>query len=348
MPRPRSQRTAGLPDYVYCGKGRWYYRPPGGIETKLAPASAKRQEVWMAYHALMSISPAPAMSAAPAPRINDLVTAYRASPTFKKLSANTQKDLDRAIFKLTQRATEDGMTFGDQAAEAITPGVIRLYLDARGSESITRANREVAYLSQIYTWAAERDMVTRNPCLGVRRHTEKSRERYVTDQEYAERFALAGQHGRADIQAMMELAFLCRLRESEILRMLDAPSFIDPANGVLAKRSKGSKTQWIEWSPRLVAAIELARSTPRKVPTPMLIVSSKRGRPLTLAAFSSAWTILQNAAAEQGHATDWNFHDLKAKGVSDAEGDKHLASGHKTHRMTAVYDRKHAPVKPTR
>lgn len=36
----------------------------------------------------------------------------------------------------------------------------------------------------------------------------------------------------------------------------------------------------------------------------------------------------------------------KAKGVSDTEGDKKAASGHKTDAMVQVYDRKLAEVKP--
>ena len=44
----------------------------------------------------------------------------------------------------------------------------------------------------------------------------------------------------------------------------------------------------------------------------------------------------------------FNFHDLKAKGVSDLEGNKQEASGHRTSRQVAIYDRKKHKVKPTR
>ncbi len=44
----------------------------------------------------------------------------------------------------------------------------------------------------------------------------------------------------------------------------------------------------------------------------------------------------------------FTFHDLKAKGVSDFEGNKQDASGHKTLAQVATYDRKKKEVKPTK
>jgi len=43
----------------------------------------------------------------------------------------------------------------------------------------------------------------------------------------------------------------------------------------------------------------------------------------------------------------FTFQDLKAKGVSDFEGDKKKASGHKSESMVAVYDRKLTEVDST-
>lgn len=343
LARPRKPRNEGLPPHVYCGRGRFFHRPPGGPETKLAPASASKRQVWDAYLAVPQQPDAPTAELT----VAELVREYQASPDYHRLAPGTKHDAERALRTITSRATGDGRTFGDQLATHVTRAVIRLYLDDRGTQSRARANREVAYLSSAFSWAAERDKVPDNPCRGVRRLSETARTRYVTDQEYAERYALAGELGRTDVQAMMELAYLCRLRENEILKILDAPSYISDA-GVLAKRGKGSKTQWIEWTPRLQAAIAMARSIPRSKPSTMLIVSAKRGTPMSLSGFGSAWQTLKLEAAKRGHATDWTFHDIKARGVSDFDGDRHLASGHKTVRMTDVYDRKIHGVKATR
>ena len=36
---------------------------------------------------------------------------------------------------------------------------------------------------------------------------------------------------------------------------------------------------------------------------------------------------------------DWTFHDLKAKGISDFEGDKQALSGHKSRLQMERYNR---------
>ncbi len=44
----------------------------------------------------------------------------------------------------------------------------------------------------------------------------------------------------------------------------------------------------------------------------------------------------------------FNYHDLKAKGISDTTGDKQAAGGHRTPAMVSLYDRKKPEVEPTR
>ncbi|EKI09354.1 putative integrase, partial [Escherichia coli EC96038] len=62
------------------------------------------------------------------------------------------------------------------------------------------------------------------------------------------------------------------------------------------------------------------------------------------------WVEARNHAGKiSGILTDFTFHDLKAKGISDYEGssrDKQLFSGHKTEGQVLIYDRK-VKVSPT-
>ncbi|STG08904.1 site-specific recombinase, phage integrase family [Escherichia coli] len=62
------------------------------------------------------------------------------------------------------------------------------------------------------------------------------------------------------------------------------------------------------------------------------------------------WVDARNRAGKiSGILTDFTFHDLKAKGISDYEGssrDKQLFSGHKTEGQVLIYDRK-VKVSPT-
>lgn len=170
----------------------------------------------------------------------------------------------------------------------------------------------------------------------MRRFNPKKRTRYVTHEEFTERYLLAGEIGRPDLQACMRFAYLCRLREGEIMRLRESDVL---TAGLLARRGKGSKTQIIEWSDILAEALALARSVPRRGATAQLIVSPHSGLPLTMEAFSTAWQRLRDEAIKRGHDVTWTFHDLKAKGVSDAKGDKHVAAGHTTYRMSQLYDR---------
>lgn len=63
--------------------------------------------------------------------------------------------------------------------------------------------------------------------------------------------------------------------------------------------------------------------------------------------FNAHWMKAKKAAAVKYSELDFNFHDLKAKGISDLEGtlsDKQAISGYKNATQTARYDRKIAVV----
>ena len=44
----------------------------------------------------------------------------------------------------------------------------------------------------------------------------------------------------------------------------------------------------------------------------------------------------------------FTLHDLKAKGITDTQGDKQAAGGHVDPKMVAIYDRLPLDVDPTR
>lgn len=346
MPRPRKPSNAWMAECpgLYCARGRYFVRHPDGTETRLCPDTVRKAEVLRAYHQLPKTP-----TEAPVVTLRKLVELYQASPKYRKLSYATHRDADMAFRAVLSRPMADGQPFGDLPAERISIGSMRNYTDKREQESAARAKKELAYLSAAYTWAIEREHVRcANPCKGVTRPEVLARTRYVTDEEYRQRYDLAGELGRPDVQGMMELAYLCRLRQVELLRLQDTPEIMTQ-DGLMAHRAKGSKNQIIGWSERLEAAVNLLRSVPRRLPTLNLVVSPFTGRPLTKSAFEGgAWRALRDEAKRRGHAHDWHFHDLKAKGVSDFNGDKFKASGHRSPQMTAVYDRKLEIVKSTR
>lgn len=328
MPRPRTKRTSWMPVGVYLLRGKYVLRRDGAQIT-LAPGTASQRDVLAAYLDATQ-------TAAPELTLAGLIAEYQAGDRWRKLARRTQADAAHALAIVARTPTKAGSSFGEVPARAITVVTIRKYLDKRGQASETRADRELAYLSSVFGWARQRGLADTNPCEGVSRYNPPARTRYVTHEEFTQRYWLAGERGRADLQAAMWFAYLCRLRIGEILRLRES-DVLDA--GLLARRAKGSKTQVISWTDTLRDAVAQARSVPRRTATQHLIISPESGLPLTPAAFSTAWQRLKVHAQTAGHAVDWTFHDLKAKGVSDAEGDKRLASGHKSVAMTERYDR---------
>ena len=119
--------------------------------------------------------------------------------------------------------------------------------------------------------------------------------------------------------------------------------------GFDTKRLKGSKDTMTLWSKRLRKAIDEAKKLPSFV-VPIdtqYLIHDKFGLPISKTAFDSAWRRLMKKLVKLG-IEPFTFHDLKPKGVSDFEGNKQDASGHKTASQVAVYDRKKKEVNPTK
>jgi hypothetical protein len=79
----------------------------------------------------------------------------------------------------------------------------------------------------------------------------------------------------------------------------------------------------------------------------LFIVHTKTGQQVGKEAFKSAWTRLKKKMVKAG-IEPFNFHDLKAAGGSDYDGDILEATGHLDPKMRKVYDRKKHTVKATR
>tara|TARA_B100002003_G_C13597319_1_gene308355 strand:- start:85 stop:498 length:414 start_codon:yes stop_codon:yes gene_type:complete len=137
------------------------------------------------------------------------------------------------------------------------------------------------------------------------------------------------------------------MRKSEILK---ATKNQVKDKGFDTKRLKGSRDTLTLWSDRLNQAIQAAYQLPSKVShmsEDAPLIHNKWGVAIKKSAFESAWQRLKTKMKKAG-IEPFTFHDLKAKGVSDFEGNKQDASGHKTAAQVAVYDRKKKEVKPTK
>ena len=326
MPRPRSKANRALPQYVYADKNRYIYRPPGQPGQRLCARDAPASEIWRRYEEHIGAQRR-------AETVRWLCDQYLASAWFRRLAPRTRADYESSAAKICAWPVEidtQPATLGELYHTELTRGLVRQFLDAYPGKA--QANRHRAMLSSAYAWALEREITDTNPCRGVRANTERRRTRYVTDTEYQAVYAIAPRH----IRGAMELAYLCVCRKGEVLGMRTAQILPD---GVRIDRAKGSTPNIVGWSERLREAITQARGT---VASATHVLSDDKGQPITPAGFNSAW---KRAKARAG--ADWTFHDLKARGYTDHNGDPHRVAGHKT-LLRSTYYRRLDIVEPTR
>lgn len=228
-------------------------------------------------------------------------------------------------------------------ADAIKPEHVRKYMDKRGVKSQVQANREKAFMSRVFRWGYERGMTKGNPTKGVRQFKEVSRDRYITNEEYAALYSCSPDI----VKIAMELAYLCCARQADVLNMKKNQLL---ENGILIKQSKTAVAQIKIWSERLRDVIRLADSLELSDGmSSIYVIHQLSGHKYTRDGFNSRWRKAKEAAIAAYPNLDFNFtfHDLKAKGVSDLEGnlyEKQAITGHKNVEQTARYNRKVAAV----
>lgn len=313
-----------LPVRVYKTKYAYVWKPRDNQTITLCKANAAISEVWRAWEDAAELSNN-------RQTVQWIVEQFLSSADFRELAASTRKDYYKhSKFILS--------VFGKMDPDRVEPQHIRLYMDKRGLRSRVQANREKAFFSRVYRFAYERGLVKRNPCKGVRQFKETPRNKYITDAEYQAVYACAP----LAVKAAMEIAYVCCARQSDVL-MIRRSDVLD--EGLFIKQGKTGKEQVKSWSPRLRAAISLARSLPLKQGiASQYIIHKHDGSRYTRNGFNSAWAKARSEArAQTGMPLDFTFHDIKAKGVSDLDGalhEKQRISGHKTATQTARYDRK--------
>lgn len=345
MGRKRKSADASrLPKYVYLAKGRYVWRPyqDGKLaaETVLCPADAPISKVWATWEALQA-------DGVPRRSLRWLFDQYKASPAYQRLAVSTRADYEKYARRIGDMKLRNGSQFGDVEITSITPGTIRKWMDKRAETSGVTVNRELAFMVSAFGWALERDYVKLNPAKGVRREPEKPRTRYVTDQEYRIVHACAAKYPY--LPPMMELAYLCRMRLSEVL---DLNRSNLSTEGLLVTRRKGSKPTLTLWSPRLRAAVDAALALPRPfialADHQHFLIPGTNGGRMGESTVQTAWQRIMPIALAAGLIDRFTFHDLKAKGISDTEEpERRAGAGHVDPKITErVYNRQPGRAKP--
>jgi len=195
--------------------------------------------------------------------------------------------------------------FGHMRFEELHTHHIYDYLQTRDKK--VAANREISILSTIFRNAINWGWTNNNPCFGVFKNKETGRDRYITDQELLQ----IKQHADDQMKSIIDLAYITGMRQADI-RNLKLADILD--NGIYVKQGKTGKRQLIEMTNDLAEVVKKAKKS-RKLRNITYLFTNIHGNQLTKSGFSSAWTRLRKKA----DLTDINFHDIRAKAITDAK-----------------------------
>lgn len=322
-----------MPPRVYRGKSAYEWHPREGGAVKLCSLEKSKAQVWSRYEEELA-------RRSTDNTFNTLVKKYFASHKFEALAASTQKDYKKHSQKVLA-------VFGSTNPYKIERKHIVQYRALRGQQSVTQCNRELAFISLVFSWSMDNLLfdLPINPCKGVSKLKETPRNRYIADWEYD---LLYQNSPNPVIRGIMEVSYLCGARQKDVLELTKDQLFDD---GIYIRQGKTGKEQIKEWTPRLRKAIEdaMAYHNGKEVVTfSKYVFNNSRGTKYTTGGFVSMWrTFIKRLREKTDHKLDFTFHDIKAKAISDFEGtqhDKQQFSGHKTQHQVNTYDRKPTKV----
>lgn len=311
MGRRRKDATdAWVPRRVYRGRSAWEWKTPSGKTIRLCRLDQPPHVVLERHAEALKENPAD-------DTVEQLALLYHKSSQFQRLSKVTQADYEQASKKPLA-------VFGRMRPGAVKPHQIRTYMDKRGTASTYRANRELSWLTVVFGWGFERGMVASNPCRGVRKFPEERRRHYVTPEAYAQAYETAA----PPLRVAMELAYATGLRQADILALTWQQ--IRP-DGILVKQSKTQREVLKVITPRVQAALELAKTLPKPEGIECwYVVHTRGGRRYTRTGFNSSWHRL---------APGFTFHDLRRAGATDMrDAERQAFTGHSSQRMAESYN----------
>jgi len=207
----------------------------------------------------------------------------------------------------------------------------------KGRSGTSYVNGHIRAAKTMMTWALnniEGLGVNYNPFFGVSLGKENQRDRYVSDDEYMEQYLFAVDHAPEYLPLIFEHCYLLACRSIEATGLKTGDILDD---GYHVRRTKGSKDNFITYSPRLVAVRDAAIMYRERTGCKGdWLIPSTTGQKLTKDTLQSAMQDLKKKMRQNGkNAICWNFHDLKRKGISDAEDSK--IGGHKSDHIRQRY-----------
>lgn len=307
MSRPRKS-DRHLPRCVYAKHGAFWYVKKG----RWVRLGSNLPAALEAYARLVD---------APNGGMADLIDAAMAELR-RKVKPSTAKQYETAARKLKRMLIE----FAPEQVQQKHVAAIKVKMGAAPN----MGNRMLSVLRQVFSYALEQGLVESNPVIGIQRHEESKRDRYITDAEYAAIYEKAGPR----LQVIIDLCYLTAQRISDVLaiRMTDITD-----DGIRFAQGKTGEKLTVRWSPDLRATVERARKLRGNILTPTLLQNRRRKAP----DYSSV-KIQWSAACTAAGVMNAHLHDLRAKSLTDAKRqgwDATALAGHKSAAMTERYIR---------
>lgn len=328
----RRINNLGLPPHMHLKHGAYYFV---GRDKKWIRLSDDKALALAKWAELEGETPIPQNEDKPIKgSVGELIARYMIEIAPRKAASTYQGN--------KMEAENLKKVFNKVQAHAVLPTHIAKYLDTRGKTSPVRANREISLLSHIFSYGMRWGAIHRNPCLGVARHKETGRDRYITDSEFAGVKSIASEL----IATVMDFAYITALRKGDILG-LRLEQITD--EGIWIKQSKTGSKQLYEWTDGLNEVVNRAKSLNRTFRRTHLFCT-RQGEPYSDSGFKAMWSRVQVKWAEQG-GTRFTFHDIRAKALTDAKNmgmDAQTLAGHSSAAMTEHYikQREFKKVKP--
>lgn len=192
------------------------------------------------------------------------------------------------------------------------------------------ANRLLSFLRTVFSYALEWALVDSNPCIGVRRHKEAKRDRYIKDDEF---MAIRAAAKHKAIPIVMDLCYLTGQRIGDVLAIRNED--ISDA-GICFTQEKTGARLMVSMTTALSDTILKARESHPVHSRASTLLYTRGFKPYSYSTIKDAF----NRAREAVGLGDVTIHDIRAKSGTDAdhEGkDPQRLLGHSNPQMTKRY-----------
>ncbi len=264
---------------------------------------------------------------APGNTVGWLLTRFMA--TRESLAANTIKSYRKSADILR-------IVFESCPIDGLTRGMVLQFIDEytlkHGSPHMAR--NAAIFVKMAYSFAVDREIVSRSPLDGLKLKDKAQRERYLSDGE----FMAIRDKLKPVYQVAADLAYLMGLRVSGVCAL----RWQHIKDGILSfKPPKSKRPISYQISDEVKAVLERARTLPGNV-RGLTVICARSGAPMREDAVSKAFS----EAAKLAGIEDVRFHDIRAKSASDESSTAQSRLGHTDSKTTATYLRKPVVVTP--